>query len=52
MLIEAGLFDMVGFARDSLEQNGYRLDRTGSVYIKPREQEQRQEQDMPSMQQM
>ena len=52
MLIEAGLFDMVGFARDSLEQNGYRLDRTGSVYIKPREQEQRQEQNMPSMQQM
>jgi len=52
MLIEAGLFDMVGFARDSLEQNGYRLDRTGSVYIKPREQEQRQEQDMPPMQQM
>ena len=52
MLIEAGLFDMVGFARDSLEQNGYHLDRTGSVYIKPREQEQRQEQDMPSMQQM
>ena len=43
MLIEAGLFDLEGFAEESLEQSGYRLDRTESVYIKPREQEQVQE---------
>lgn len=43
MLIEAGLFDLKGFAEDSLEQSGYRLDRTESIYIKPRQQEQVQE---------
>ena len=39
-LIDGGLFDLEGLARDSLEQSGYRLDRTGSVYLKPRQQEQ------------
>ena len=51
-LIDGGFFDLKGFAEDALEQSGYRLDRTGCVYIRYRSQEQRQEQNTPSMQQM
>lgn len=51
MLIEAGLFDLKGFAEDSLEQSGYRLDRTGSVYLKPRQQEQELTQGAMTMEQ-
>lgn len=39
VLIEAGLFDIEDFARASLEQNGYRLDRSESVYLKPRQEQ-------------
>ena len=51
MLVEAGLFDLEGFAEESLAQNGYRLDRTESVYIKPREQEQQMAQGAMAMEQ-
>lgn len=51
MLIDAGLFDLKGFASASLEQNGYRLDRSESVYLKPR-QEQELTQCAMTMQQM
>ena len=39
-LIDGGLFDLEGLARDSLERSGYRLDATESVYVKSRQQEQ------------
>lgn len=51
MLIEAGLFDLHGFAEESLEQNGYRLDRTERVYLKPRQQEQRMTRSAMTMEQ-
>ena len=50
-LIEGGLFDLEGLARDSLDQNGYRLDRTGSVYLKPRQQGQELAQGAMTMEQ-
>ena len=40
MLIDCGVFDLKGFAEESLDQNGYVPDFTGCVYIKPRQQEQ------------
>ena len=51
MLVEAGLFDLEGFAEESLAQNGYRLDRTESVYLKPREQVQQMAQGAMAMEQ-
>ena len=51
-LIDGGLFDLEGFAVDSLEQSGYRLDRTESVYLKPRQQEQQMTQGAMSMEQI
>lgn len=51
LLIEAGIFDLTGFAEDSLTENGYRLDRSESVYIKPRQQEQQIEQNPAAMRQ-
>lgn len=50
-LIDGGLFDLTGFAEDSLERSGYRLDRTESVYLKPRQQEQQMTQGAMSMEQ-
>ena len=50
-LIDGGLFDLEGLARDSLEQSGYRLDRTESVYLKPRQQEQQMTQGAMLMEQ-
>jgi len=49
-LIDAGLFDLKGFARASLEQNGYCLDRSESVYLKLRQQEQELTQGAMTMQ--
>lgn len=40
-LIAGGVFDLDGFAKESLAQNGYQLDSTGQVYVKLREEEQR-----------
>ena len=42
-LIDGGVFDLKGFAEDSLESSGYRLDCTERVYLKPMQQEQRME---------
>lgn len=50
-LIDGGLFDFTGFAEDSLERSGYRLDRTESVYLKPRQQEQQMTQGAMAMEQ-
>ena len=43
MLIDSDVFDLDGFAVESLEKSGYRPDRTKSVYIKPLSQEQEME---------
>lgn len=51
-LIDGGLFDLTGFAEDSLERSGYRLDRTESVYLKPRQQEQQMTQGAMAMEQI
>lgn len=41
-LIAGGLFDLEGFAKDSLERNGYSTSSSGDVYVKMRSQEQDQ----------
>ena len=42
-LVDGGVFDLEGFAKDSLEKNGYRLDRTESVYLKSKQHRQTME---------
>jgi len=44
-LIVGGVFDLEGFAKESLTQSGYQLDCSGSVYIKPRQPEQEQQEE-------
>jgi len=48
-LIDGGVFDLKGFAEESLEQNGYHLSNSGNLYIKPPQQEQ-QMADSPQLQ--
>lgn len=50
-LIDGGVFDMEGFAKEFLEENGYLLDGTGNIYLKFR-QEQELTQGEMTMQQM
>ena len=50
ILIDGGLFDLKGFAEESLAQNGYTLDSTGSMYINAEQWEQRYRQSEMNMQ--
>ena len=50
ILIDGGLFDLKGFAEESLAQNGYTLDSTGSMYINAEQWEQRYRQPEMNMQ--
>lgn len=43
ILIDSDVFDLEGFAEESLEKSGYRLDRTDSIYIKPPSREREME---------